>query len=100
MKNIFGFQYSHRVLLELSGIETLRDRRIKATLKFATKAATSERFKHWFPVRRTATRTKKSEEYVEMRARTDRRRNSPLFHYRRALNEHRVDYDVRRMAKN
>ena len=33
LKNIFGFEYSHRQLLELSGLSTLRERRENATLK-------------------------------------------------------------------
>ena len=96
LKNIYGFQYSHRQLLDLSGIDSLKDRRIKTTLKFAQKTAANERFSYWFPRRRMSVRNNNREEYVEMSARTDRRRNSPIFHYRRILNEHRVDYDVRR----
>ena len=40
--------------------------------------------------------TSQTSSYVEMQARTDRRRNSPLFYFRRILNEDRVDYDVRK----
>ena len=96
LKNIYGFEYSHRKLLELANIETLKQRRIKATVKFATKAAANPRFQSWFPRRRKRGRNNEAEEYVEMKARTDRRRNSPLFYYRRILNEHRIDYDVRK----
>ena len=35
LKNIFGFEYSHSRLLELSGLSTLKERRKTATLRFA-----------------------------------------------------------------
>ena len=99
LRNIYGFEYSHRKLLELANIETVKQRRIKATVKFATKAAANPRFQSWFPRRRKRGRNNEAEEYVEMKARTDRRRNSPLFHYRRVLNEHRIDDDDVRKNK-
>ena len=96
LKNIFGFVYSHRQLLELSGLPTLKTRRENSTLKFAQKTAKkTPRFGHWFPQRRTSVRRRVEAEYVEQAARTDRRKNSPIYHYRRILNEHRIDYDVR-----
>ena len=97
LKNIYGFSYSHRELLELAGLQTLHERREEMTLKFANKTAANDRFKHWFPTRRAGGRRKNNcVEYLEMSARTDRRRNSPIYYYRRILNQHRIDYDVRK----
>ena len=99
LKNIYGFVYSHRQLLEMSGLKTLKERREAATLKFAQKTASNPRFREWFPTRNMRGRNSGKEEYVEMKARTDRRKNSPLFYYRRLLNEHRIEYDVRNITK-
>ena len=96
LKNIFGFEYSHSRLLELSGLKTLKERRRTATLKFAQKTLNNPRFQHWFPKRRMTGRNSHKEEIIENSARTDRRRNSPIYHYRRILNDHRIEYDVRK----
>ena len=99
LKNIYGFAYSNRQLLELSGIDTLQQRRKAAVLKFAQKTAANKRFTEWFTMRKMSVRHKNREEFVEKPARTDRRMNSPLYHYRCVLNEHRVDYDARNKYK-
>ena len=96
LKNIYGFCYSHRKLLELSGIQTLAQRREAATLKFAQKTLNNPRFASWFPRRRMLGRNNGREELLETNARTDRRYNSPIFYYRRILNNHRKNYDVRK----
>ena len=98
LKNIYGFCYSNRQLLELSQIPTLKQRREEATLKFAQKTANNPRFAGWFQKRKTASRRTVEEEVIELPARTDRRKKSPLFHYRRVLNEHRIEYDVRKTS--
>ena len=97
LKNIYGHIYSRRQVLEMSGLETLRERREKACLKFANKMVNNPRFAGWFPKRRARGRTGASESFVEYPARTDRRRDSPLFYFRRLLNTQRVEYDVRVM---
>ena len=95
LKNIYGHVYSYARLLELSGLETLEERRRKACLKFALKTANNGRFSAWFPMRRKSKRRGDALEYAEQNARTDRRMNSPLYYYRRILND-RVNYDVRK----
>ena len=95
LKNIYGFAYSHRELIELSSLPSLQQRRVDMTKKFAQKTLSNGRFKEWFPMRRTGTKRKKAETFLELPARTDRRRNSPIFHYRRLLNEDRINYDIR-----
>ena len=97
LKNIYGHVYSRRQLYQMSGIETLKERRDRACLKFAQKLANNPRFACWLPRKRAGSRQQQTEEYVEYPARTDRRKNSPLFHFRRLLNTNRVQYDVRRM---
>ena len=95
LKNIYGHIYSARQLLEISKLDTLAQRRLKACQKFANKLASNERFNSWLPKKGTRSRNKASEQYIEYPARTDRRRNSPLFYIRRLLNTNRVNYDVR-----
>lgn len=74
LKNIYGLEYLHRILLELSGIEILKERRIKTTYAFAQKAANNWRFQSWFPRRRRTGRKKHQEEYIEMNARKDKQK--------------------------
>ena len=97
LKTIYGFVYSNAQVLQMSGLESLEDRRLSLCKNFALKTAANGRFRDWFPLRRRSVRARGSEEYVEIRARTDRRYFSPLFYYRRLLNEHRTNYDVRTM---
>ena len=83
--------------MELSGVSTLAERRLEAVRKFAQKMCGQERFKGWFPMRTASKRgTSQVSNHVEMRAHTDRRRNSSLFFFRRLLNEDRIDYIVKK----
>ena len=86
LKNIFGNQYSRRRLYELSGIPPLGERREQACLRFATKMANTQRFSRHFIKKKSRARAKTQTEYVEQKARTNRRKNSPLFYYRKLLN--------------
>ena len=85
-KNVYGHVYSKRQLMQMSELETLKERRDKACLKFAQKLASNAKFAGWFPQRKAGSRQRQEEEYVEYPARTDRRKNSPLYHFRRILN--------------
>ena len=67
-------------------------------MNFARKTALNPRFKEWFPLKKVGRRACQVSEYVEMKSRTDSRYFSPLFYYRRILNEHRTNYDVRTMG--
>ena len=93
LKNIYGNQYSHGRLLELSNLPTLEQRRIEASVRFANKMANNPRFQHHFKKKRSRARAKTDKEYIEMTARTNRRKNSPLFSFRRLLNNATVHYD-------
>ena len=88
LKNIYGFHLSAAKLLKKSGLETLAERREKASLSFAIKCTKNPRFEHWFPKRKSSHRTRDRRPYVEMNARTERCRNSPLYAMRRQLNNH------------
>ena len=85
LRAIFGYGKSARKLKAEAGLQTLRERRIEQTDKFARKAAADPRFCHWFPknTRRTG---RNSEEYLEKFAKCDRLLNSPLYYMRRRLN--------------
>ena len=93
LKNIFGNQYSRRRLLELANLPTLEHRREQACLRFAQKTANNPRFQHHFVQKKTRLRANKASQYVEQNARTNRRKNSPYFYFRRILNEGVVRYE-------
>ena len=92
LKNIYGNDHSQRKLLELSNLPTLKQRREEACLRFAKKTAANDRFAHHFKQRRARPRAEQEQVYVELNARTNRRKNSPFFYYRRILNESVVRY--------
>ena len=97
LKNIYGFVYSQRELLSMSGLSTLEQRREQACLRFARKTAANPTFTSWFPKRRNNRVRNNQEHYVEMGARTERRRNSPIYYYRRLLNENRIPYNNKKI---
>ena len=92
LKNIFGNEHSRRKLLELSDLPLLKKRREEACLRFAKKMANNPRFSDHFRLRKQRPGARETAKYVEQNARTNRRRNSPYFYYRRILNESVVRY--------
>ena len=88
LRCMFGYQKSYRQLLEESGLQTLKERRETAMLKFAQKTSKNPVYAHWFKEnpnpRRNSLRFSKP--YVEEMARSERLYNSPLFYFRRLLN--------------
>ena len=86
LKNIYGNELSRRKLLEISGVPLLSDRRQEACGRFAQKMANNPRFSHHFKLRKSRARSGRAQEYVEHKARTNRRKNSPIFFFRRILN--------------
>ena len=73
-------------------IDTLFNRRERATLRFAEKAAANPRFASWFPKRRN-TGTRGCQPYYEKISRTERNRNSPINYMIRRLNESRMQQE-------
>ena len=86
LKMMYGYSFSYRELLEKSGLETLKERRENAMLKFAKKAAKNPLYKHLFPLNECERVNREQKTYKEELARTDRLYNSPVFAMRRALN--------------
>ena len=90
LKIIFGWHLSFNEIVELHGIETLKQRREKEVLKFATKQASSDRFSSWFPLSEQHaynTRPANHRKYRETFTRNKRMKDNPLTHMRRILNE-------------
>ena len=92
LKNIYGNELSHRKLLEISGLPTLKQRREEACKKFASKTAQNPRFSHHFRMRANRSRARDDFSYLESPARTNRRFNSPFYYYRRILNQNTTRY--------
>ena len=85
LKCIYGLQFSYRVLLQMSGLETLKKRREEMCDKFAQKCLEGK-FKHWFPKKEGREGLRGGKIYVEEYARTERLKNSPIYYMRRRLN--------------
>lgn len=83
LRAIFGFGLSARKLRQAAQVDTLRQRRIALTDKFARSALASDKFKHWFPRNLEGRSVRNREEFKEFFAKTDRLRNSPLVYMRR-----------------
>ena len=86
LKCIYGYEYSYRALLEMSGLSTLKERRDARAVRFAQKAAANTRFEGWFPLAPQPRALRSRAPYQEFRAKTCRLQNSPLYDLRRKLN--------------
>ena len=86
LKCIFGYEYSYRALLEMTGLSTLKVRRENRCDKFALKSSADPRFQGWFPLAGATRHVRHRGRYQEIRARTNRLHNSPIFDLRRRLN--------------
>ena len=84
LKIIFGFDKSYRKVLELSGLQTLEERRGQAISAFARKCLAGA-YSHWFPLNENG-RGRGALKFKEEYARCERLKNSPIFHMRRLLN--------------
>lgn len=65
LRRIFGYGKSARKLRQEAGIDTLRDRRISLTDKFAHKCLGNKRFATWFPKKTNRRSSRGGEIYVE-----------------------------------
>ena len=88
LKIIYGFGHSKRALAEMSGVETLWERRERLVDKFLTKSAQNSRFADdWFPQKTFHHMDLRKELiYHEKYARTERLYKSPKYFLRRRLN--------------
>ena len=48
LKLIYGYHHSYASLRQMTGLDTLQERRDKRDLKFAQKCLASDRYKAWF----------------------------------------------------
>ena len=86
LRHIYGYGLSARKLREKAEVQTLRQRRIELTDKFASKCLASDRFKKWFPLKVGRASARQAAKYEEETAKCDRLKNSPIFYMRRRLN--------------
>ena len=94
VKIIMGQHYKsyEDSLLEL-GMESLKIRREKLSLKFARKCVANEKTKHMFPLKkkRHQMKTRDQEIYKVQYAKTERLKNSPIIYMQRLLNKYHKD---------
>ena len=86
LKCIYGYDYSYRALLEMSGLTTLKTRQENRCLKFAEKCLANDRLKDWFPTNDNPRAVRDRPKFKEFPARTCRLANLPLYHLRKKLN--------------
>jgi hypothetical protein len=87
LKCIYGYTGdSYRALRELSGLATLKERRLASIDRFVDKCLNG-RFAEWFPLRNITRNTRMTRPYEERYARCDRLKNSPLYFIRKRLND-------------
>ena len=86
LRYVYGFGLSYAKMREMSGLDTLRSRRIALCDKFAAGCLKGERFRDWFPKHVPGRVSRQSLLYSEFFARCDRLKNSPLYFMRRRLN--------------
>ena len=72
LRCVYGYGIPYARMREMSGLDTLRQRRIDATDKFATKCAAGERFAHWFPRMSSRQSARNPQKYREDYARCER----------------------------
>ena len=79
LRYIYGYGLSYKTMREMSGLETLRQRRITLCDKFAQKCLAHPQFSRWFPESNPGRRSRHTLPYKEFFARCDRLKNSQLF---------------------
>ena len=86
LRYIYGYGPSYARMREMSGLQSLRARRIAACDKFVASCLTQDRYAGWFPENKPARKSRHTLLYKEEYARCDRLKNSPIFFFRRRLN--------------
>ena len=86
-KVIFGQNLSYKRQLELSNTLSLAQRRTILTHKFAVKCRDSQTFSNWFESRPIIVNTRNPKMFLEVPARCERWRSSPIATMTRILNE-------------
>ena len=87
LKIIFGHKTSYSKALELSGLSTLEQQRCEIARKFVSKLALNTKFNHWLPKHQPYNYELRNRlVYEDYEAHSDRLHKSPLYLYRRMLN--------------
>ena len=88
LKTIFGYDKSYATTLELSGLQSLLERRQQCFDNFAIKLAMNPDYEYWLPRKKFTGHDLREELiFIEKFAATERLRSSPLYAIRRRLNE-------------
>ena len=87
LRCMYRYDKTYSQLLEESKLETLRVRRAKAITKFARNSLSNPVYTGWFPANCNRKSNRMSKKFEERFARTNRLYNSPIYAYRRNLNE-------------
>ena len=89
LKIIFGFEMSYAEILNMTNIPSLKSRRRLLFERFCQKMSVSERFsRKWLPKKEQehSRELRRTKNFIEFNARTDRLYCSPLYEMRRYLN--------------
>ena len=86
LKAIYGYEHSYRSLLQLTGLQTLKDRRDARSDKFVAKCLQNPKYQGWFKPNIHPRPMRNTLPFKEHHARTARLYNSPLYYMRRRLN--------------
>lgn len=87
LRCIYGHDVPYSKMRQLVGVDTLRQRRIDASNKFAQKCLANRRFMEWFPLKKMGRAGgRRAELYHEDYARCNRLRDSTIYYMRRRLN--------------
>ena len=87
LRIIYGYNHDYHTLLQISGLTSLKDRRIESFKKFAHKTVTNAKYSHWLPKNPSERLNRNTALYKEETAIGNRLYNSPIFAMRRLLND-------------
>ena len=87
LRAIYGYDFNYEELLALSGLNTLKDRRIRAFQKFAKNTLQNTKYSHWIPPRLQSRTTRSTATLREEKAVGNRLYNSPIFAMQHFLND-------------
>ena len=71
----------------MSGLASLKDRRIESFKKFTHKTIKNAKYSHWIPTNPSERQTRNTAIYKEEKAKGNCLYNSPIFAMRRLLND-------------
>ena len=89
LRLILGEKYiTYIQALKVTGLETLKSRRTRLSLKFALKCVKNKKTAHMFPVDSNPVETRHYENFHVTKARTSRLAKSAISYMHRLFNEH------------